>query len=224
MKAPDKLAALMLEYHGPLYETMNLDDGEAKQLVFLSWWGFGKRTEILSFWRWLLSSVRESYSLMDHIVVGPRRCNAMEKDVHYLRELGMLEVICKDSNTKKFPIDLDKVHCTQFMWQKFVWSTPLSFTNSLTLMLMKAGEKTVLHVTDSSNTKIIPFPPYRPAPWLWKDCPRMWTDSKGSSKLERCPMPHQYGQESLLLRYTEALCILSPDYLRTQKGVVGLLG
>lgn len=78
---------------------------------------------------------------MDDLVVCPSRCNGMEKDVQYLRELVMLEVICKDSNNKKSPVDPDKVHCIQSMWHKFVQSTPLSFTHSLALMSMKEGEK-----------------------------------------------------------------------------------
>lgn len=48
--------------------------------------------------------------------------------------------------------------------------------------------------------EIIFFLPYQTVPCLWKDCPRLQTDSKDSSMLDRkCLMPLQYGPQSLLL-------------------------
>lgn len=61
----------------------------------------------------------------------------MEKCIQYLRELAVLEVTYKDSNNKQSPVDSDHVQLTQSTWQKFVWSTPLLYTNSLALMSMK---------------------------------------------------------------------------------------
>lgn len=89
-------------------------------------------------------------------------------------------------------------------------------------MSVKEGEKTVLQVTVFSKM-ITSFPAYHLLLDCGKTVPRLQTGSKDLSKLERCPMPHQYGPESLL-RYTEALCVLGMDYRRTQKGIVGLLG
>lgn len=57
---------------------------------------------------------------MDDLVVCPSRCKALEKDVQCLGELVVLEVICKDSNNKKSPVDPDKIHCTQSIWQKLL--------------------------------------------------------------------------------------------------------
>ncbi|XP_019137561.1 uncharacterized protein LOC109143689 [Corvus cornix cornix] len=43
--------------------------------------------------------------------------------------------------------DPDEVQCTQSMWQKFVWSSSSSYTNSLALTSTKGGNQTVLQVT-----------------------------------------------------------------------------
>lgn len=49
--------------------------------------------------------MRERCSLKDELVVRPSRCNVVEKGVRYLRELSMMEEICRDSNNKQSPVD-----------------------------------------------------------------------------------------------------------------------
>lgn len=84
---------------------------------------------------------------MDDLVMHPSRWGTMEESIQYLRELAVLEVICRDSSKEQSPAEPDEVQCTQSMWQKLVWSSSSLYTNSLALMSVKEGKQTVLQVT-----------------------------------------------------------------------------
>ncbi|GAB0185444.1 hypothetical protein GRJ2_001009700 [Grus japonensis] len=64
----------------------------------------------------------------------------MERDIQYLRELAVQEMVYYDSDNVQLPTDPDEVQCTRPMWRKFVWSTLLSYTNSLAVMDWKSKE------------------------------------------------------------------------------------
>lgn len=64
----------------------------------------------------------------------------MERRIWYLRELAMLEVIYDDLDNKQLSKDPDEVMYTQPMWQKFVWSAPSLYANSMAIMAWKEGQ------------------------------------------------------------------------------------
>lgn len=90
-----------------------------------------------------LSRMKENYSCKDELIACPSRRKTMKKGIQYLRELLVLEEVCRDSNNEQSTVDPDQIQLTQYMWPKFIWSAPLSYTKSLTLMSMKEGEETV---------------------------------------------------------------------------------
>lgn len=65
----------------------------------------------------------------------------MEKIIHYLRKLGLLDAICKDPNNKQLSTDPDEVQRTKPMWQKFPRNTSLSYANSFLIISWKEGEE-----------------------------------------------------------------------------------
>ncbi|GAB0207640.1 hypothetical protein GRJ2_003229700 [Grus japonensis] len=64
----------------------------------------------------------------------------MERGIQYLRELAVREMVYYDPDNVQLPTDPDEVQCTRPMWQKFVWSAPSSYTNSLAVMDWKSEE------------------------------------------------------------------------------------
>lgn len=95
-----------------------LEFKEAKQLESLSREGeidkaIGRGTQVLSMWRWLLSTVKER-----HIMCHPGKWATMERGIQYMSELAMLEMIYDDSHNAQLPTDPDKVQCTQPIWHK----------------------------------------------------------------------------------------------------------
>ncbi|GAB0196181.1 hypothetical protein GRJ2_002083400 [Grus japonensis] len=117
--------------------SLELEGREAKKLGSLSREGgidkvIGKKPQALSLWRQLLSSMRGRYPFSeDDVVCRPGKWTTMERGIQYLRELAMWEMAYYDTNNVQLPTDPDEVKCTQLMWQKFVWSAPSSYTNSL---------------------------------------------------------------------------------------------
>lgn len=65
----------------------------------------------------------------------------MEKIIHYLRKLGLLDAICKDPNKKQLSTDPDEVQRTKPMWQKFPRNTSLSYANSFLIISWKESEE-----------------------------------------------------------------------------------
>ncbi|GAB0207941.1 hypothetical protein GRJ2_003259800 [Grus japonensis] len=124
--------------------SLELEGKEAKQLGSLSREGgidraTGRKTPALSLWRRLLSSMRERYPFSED-VCHPGKWTTMERGIQYLRELAMREMVYYDLDNAQLPTDPDEVQCTQPMWWKFVWSAPLSYINSLTVMDWKVEE------------------------------------------------------------------------------------
>ncbi|KAK4823095.1 hypothetical protein QYF61_025833 [Mycteria americana] len=93
-------------------EPVPLEGGEAKQLGSLSREGgtdkaIGKGAQALSLW-----SVKERYPFEEDVICHPGKWTTMERGIHYLRELAMLEVIYDDLDNDEFPKDPDEVKCT----------------------------------------------------------------------------------------------------------------
>ncbi|GAB0182827.1 ubiquitin carboxyl-terminal hydrolase 4 [Grus japonensis] len=124
--------------------SLELEGKEAKQLGSLSREGgidkaIGKKTQALSLWRRLLSSVRERYPFKED-VCHPGKWTTMERGIQYLRELAVREMVYYDPDNAQLPTDPDEVQCTRPMWRKFVRSAPSSYTNSLAVMDWKGKE------------------------------------------------------------------------------------
>ncbi|GAB0207631.1 ubiquitin carboxyl-terminal hydrolase 4 [Grus japonensis] len=125
--------------------SLELEGREAKQLGSLSREGgidkaIGKKAQALSLWRRLLSSVRERYPFSEDVLCRPGKWTPMERGIQYLRELAVREMVYYDPDNVQLPTDPDEVQCTRPMWQKFVWSAPSSYTNSLAVMDWKSEE------------------------------------------------------------------------------------
>ncbi|GAB0209940.1 hypothetical protein GRJ2_003459700 [Grus japonensis] len=95
----------------------------------------GKKAQALSLWRRLLSSVRERYPFKEDVC----RWTTMERDIQYLRELSVQEMVYYDLDNTQLPTDPDEVQCTRPMWQKFVRSA-LLYVNVLAVMDQKGKE------------------------------------------------------------------------------------
>jgi len=109
---------------------------EAKQLGSLARDGgidkaIGKKEQVLSLRRRLLSGVRERYPFSEDFVCYPGKWANMEKGIQYLRELAVRELVYYDTDNEQLPTDPDEVQCTRSMWRKIVRSAPSSYANSL---------------------------------------------------------------------------------------------
>jgi len=125
--------------------SLALEGKEAKQLGSLARdWGIdkaiGKKEQVLSLWRRLLSRVRERYPFSEDVVCYPGKWTNMERGIQYLRELAVRELVYCDTDHKQVPTDPDEVQCTQSMWRKFVRSAHSSYANSLTVVHQKGKE------------------------------------------------------------------------------------
>ncbi|GAB0208487.1 hypothetical protein GRJ2_003314400 [Grus japonensis] len=125
--------------------SLEVDGREAKQLGSLSKEGgidkaIGKKTQALSLWRRLLSSVKERYPFSEDVVCRPSKWTTMERGIQYLRELAVRELVYYDPDNAQLPTDPDEVRCTRPMWRKFVRSAPSSYANSLAVMDWKTEE------------------------------------------------------------------------------------
>jgi len=99
---------------------LELDSKEAKQLGSLARDGgigkaIGKKAQVLSLWRRLLSGVRERYPFSEDVVCYPGKWTNMERGTQYLRELPVRELVYCDLDDEQLPTDPDEVQCTQFM-------------------------------------------------------------------------------------------------------------
>ncbi|KAM9590502.1 uncharacterized protein ACIBXB_005762 [Morphnus guianensis] len=124
--------------------SVELEGKEAKQLGSLSREGgidkaIGRKTQVLSLWRRLLSGVKERYPFKDEVTCHQGKWTTMERGIQYLRELAVLEVIYNDPENAQSPTDPDEVQCTQPMWRKFLRSAPPTYANSLAVMSWKEG-------------------------------------------------------------------------------------
>jgi len=119
--------------------SLELEGKEAKQLGSLARDGgidkaIGKKEQVLSLWRRLLSGVRERYPFSDDFVCYPGKWTNMERGIQYLRELAVQELVYYDPDDEQLPTDPDEVQCTASMWRKFVRSAPSSYCNSLAVV------------------------------------------------------------------------------------------
>ncbi|GAB0203775.1 hypothetical protein GRJ2_002843100 [Grus japonensis] len=98
--------------------SLELEGRETKQLGSLSREGdidkaIGKKTQALSLWRRLLSSVRERHPFSEDVVCRPGKWTTMERGIQYLRELAVREMVYYDPDNMQLPTDPDEVQCTQ---------------------------------------------------------------------------------------------------------------
>ncbi|GAB0210094.1 hypothetical protein GRJ2_003475200 [Grus japonensis] len=97
--------------------SLELEGREAKQLGSLSREGgidkaIGKKTQALSLWRRLLSSVRERYPFSEDVICQPGKWTTMEQGIQYLTKLALWEMVCYDPDNTQLPADPDEVQCT----------------------------------------------------------------------------------------------------------------
>jgi len=125
--------------------SLELEGKEAKQLGSLARDGgidkaIGKKEQVLSLWRRLLSGVRERYPFSDDFVCYPGKWTNMERGIQYLRELAVRELVYCDTDDEQVPTDPDELQCSQSMWRKFVRSAPSSHANSLAVVNWKGKD------------------------------------------------------------------------------------
>jgi len=85
---------------------------KAKQLGSLARDGdideaIGKKEQVLSLWRRLLSGVRERYPFIDDFVCCPGKWTNMERGIQYLRELAVWELVYYEPDDEQVPTDPD---------------------------------------------------------------------------------------------------------------------
>jgi len=125
--------------------SLELEGKEAKQLGSLARDGgidkaIGKKEQVLSLWRRLLSGVRERYPFSEDFVCCTGKWTNMERGIQYLRELAVRELVYCDTDDEQVPTDPDEIQCSQSMWRKFVRSAPSSYANSLAVVNWKGKE------------------------------------------------------------------------------------
>jgi len=125
--------------------SLELEGKEAKKLGSLAREGgidkaIGKKDQVLSLWRRLLSGVRERYPFSEDFVCYPGKWTNMERSIQYLRELAVRELVYYEPDDEQLPTDTDEVQCTRHMWRKFVRSAPSSYANSLAVVDWKGEE------------------------------------------------------------------------------------
>jgi len=129
--------------------SLELEGKEAKQLGSLARDGgtdraVGKKNQVLSLWRRLLSGVREKYPFSEDFVCYPGKWTNMERGIQYLRELAVQELVYYEPDDEQLPTDPDEVQCTASMWRKFVQSAPSSYANSLAVVNWKGKEAPIV--------------------------------------------------------------------------------
>jgi len=125
--------------------SLELEGKEAKQLGSLARdegidKAIGKKEQVLSLWRRLLSGVRERYPFSEDFVCYPGKWTDMERGIQYLRELAVRELVYNEPDDDQLLTDPDEVQCTASMWRKFVRSAPSSYVNSPAVVNWKGKE------------------------------------------------------------------------------------
>ena len=88
--------------------SLELEGREGKQLGSLSREGaidkaIGKKTQVLSLWRQILSGVMERCPFKEDVTCHLGKWTTMERGIQYLRELAVLEVIYNDRKMCSHP-------------------------------------------------------------------------------------------------------------------------
>jgi len=96
---------------------LELESREAKDLGSLAREGgidkaIGKKAQVLSLWRRLLSGVREMYPFSEDVACYPGKWTNMERGIKYLGELAMRKLVYYDPDNEQLPTDPDEVQCT----------------------------------------------------------------------------------------------------------------
>jgi len=92
---------------------LELKGREAKQLGSLAREGtfdkaIGKKAQALSLWRQHLSGMRERYPFSEDVVCYPGKWTNRERDIRYLRELAVRELVYYDPDNPQLPTDPDE--------------------------------------------------------------------------------------------------------------------
>jgi len=94
--------------------SLELEGKEGKQLGSLDREGgidkaIGKKEQVLSLWRRLLSGTRERYPFSEDFVCYPGKWINMERGIQYLRELAVRELVYCDPDDDQLPTDPDEL-------------------------------------------------------------------------------------------------------------------
>ena len=74
----------------------------------------GKKQQVLSLWRRLLSGVRERYPFSKDFMCYPWQVDQYG-NIQYLRELAVSELVYCDTDKEQLPSDPDELQCTRSM-------------------------------------------------------------------------------------------------------------
>lgn len=72
----------------------------------------GEEAQAFSFWRQLLSGVKEMFPFKEHVICYPGKWTILQRDIQYLRELTMMEMIYNDLDNKQLSTDPREVKST----------------------------------------------------------------------------------------------------------------
>ncbi|PKU44225.1 ubiquitin carboxyl-terminal hydrolase 4 [Limosa lapponica baueri] len=105
--------------------SLDLEDKIAKQVGCLSRGRgidkvVGKRTQTLNLWRRLLLAVKAKYPLMEDTICHSGKWAIMDRNIQYLRELALQELIYHDLGDPQPTTDLDEVQCIPLIQRKFL--------------------------------------------------------------------------------------------------------
>ena len=86
----------------------------------------------------------------------------MERDIQYLRELAVRELVYYDQDDDRLPTDPDEVRCTRHMWRKFVRSTTSSHASSLAAVNWRdeeapTADEVAVRVRQYEESLFLPF-------------------------------------------------------------------
>jgi len=117
---PDKhIVTWLLQCSDNGVSSLELEGKEAKQLGSLVRDGgidkaIGKKEQVLSLWRRLLSGVRERYPFSKDFMCYPWQVDQYG-NIQYLRELAVSELVYCDTDNEQLPSDPDELQCTRSM-------------------------------------------------------------------------------------------------------------
>lgn len=72
----------------------------------------GEAAQAFSYWRQLLSGVKEMFPFKEDVICYPGKWTTLQRSIQYLRELAMMEVIYDDLDNKQLSTDPHQVKST----------------------------------------------------------------------------------------------------------------